>query len=70
MSKTFILNIKNLNGDADAKIISEYFHDNLVGVKSLDINLKLSLVSVNYTESIGSPKYILDAFERLGYPVR
>jgi len=70
MSKTFILNIRNLNGETDAENIRDYFRNNLEGIESLDINLNLSLVSVKYTESIGSPKYILDALDRLGYPVR
>jgi len=70
MSKTFILNIKNLKVEADAAKIRDYFRHNLEGIEELDINMKLSLVSVKYTESIGSPKYILDALDHLGYPVR
>jgi len=70
MSKTFILNIKNLNTETDAAKIKDYFRSNLEGIQDLDINMKLSLVSVKYTESIGSPKYILDALDRLGYTVR
>ena len=70
MAKTFILNIKNLNGDADEIKIRDYFRSNLDGIEQLDINMTLSLVSVKYTESVGSPKYIIDALDRLGYTVR
>ncbi|MCL1949059.1 MAG: heavy-metal-associated domain-containing protein [Turicibacter sp.] len=70
MSKTFILNIQNLNTEADSGKIREYLLSNLDGIEELEINLPLSLVTVKYTESIGSPKYILDALDRLGYTVR
>ena len=52
------------------KKIRDYFETNLDGVEKLDINLSLKLISVHYNEGIGSPKYILDAFNHLGYTVR
>lgn len=70
MVKTFMLNVENLKTDEDVKKIEHYFETNLDGVEKLDINLSLKLVSVRYNDSIGSPKYILDAFNRLGYTVR
>lgn len=70
MVKTFMINVENLVTNEDAKKIEDYFKTNLEGVENLDINLSLKLVSVRYNDSIGSPKYILDAFDRLGYKVR
>ena len=70
MAKTFMLNVENLSSNEDVKKIKDYFEKNLEGVEKLDINLSLKLVSVRYNEGIGSPKYILDAFNRLGYTVR
>ena len=70
MVKTFMINVENLVTNEDAKKIEDYFKTNLEGVENLDINLSLKLVSVRYIDSIGSPKYILDAFNRLGYKVR
>lgn len=70
MSKTFILNIQNLSSDADAAKITEYLQANLEGIEALDINMSMSLVTVKYNETIGSPKYILDALDRIGYTVR
>lgn len=70
MVKTFMINVENLATNEDAKRIEDYFKTNLEGVENLDINLSLKLVSVRYNDSIGSPKYILDAFDRLGYKVR
>lgn len=70
MVKTFMINVENLVTNEDAKKIEDYFKTNLEGVENLDINLSLKLVSVRYNDSIGSPKYILDAFNRLGYKVR
>ena len=70
MVKTFMINVENLKTDEDVKKIESYFETNLDGVEKLDINLSLKLVSVRYNDSIDSPKYILDAFNRLGYTVR
>ena len=65
-----MLNVENLSTNEDVEKINAYFETNLEGVEKLDINLSLKLVSVRYNEGIGSPKYILDAFNRLGYTVR
>lgn len=70
MAKTFMLNVENLSSNEDVEKIKSYFDTNLEGVEKLDINLSLKLVSVHYNEGIGSPKYILDAFNHLGYTVR
>ena len=70
MAKTFMLNVDNLSSNKDEKKIRDYFETNLDGVEKLDINLSLKLISVHYNEGIGSPKYILDAFNHLGYTVR
>lgn len=70
MAKTFMLNVDNLSSNEDEKKIRDYFETNLDGVEKLDINLSLTLISVHYNEGIGSPKYILDAFNHLGYTVR
>ena len=70
MGKSFMLSIENLNSEADAVKIQNYFADNLDGVEKVDVTLPLRLVTVYYNESIGSPKYILDALNRLGYSVR
>ena len=69
MAKTFMLNVDNLSSNEDEKKIRDYFETNLDGVEKLDINLSLKLISVHYNEGIGSPKYILDAFNHLGYTV-
>ena len=70
MAKTFMLNVDNLSSNEKKKKIRDYFETNLDGVEKLDINLSLKLISVHYNEGIGSPKYILDAFNHLGYTVR
>lgn len=70
MAKTFMLNVENLSSNEDIEKIKSYFETNLEGVEKLDINLSLKLVFVHYNEGIGSPKYILDAFNHLGYTVR
>ena len=70
MAKTFMLNVDNLSSNEDEKKIRDYFETNLDGVEKLDINLSLKLISVHYNEGIGSPKYILDAFNHLGYTDR
>ena len=70
MAKTFMLNVDNLSSNEDEKKIRDYFETNLDGVEKLDINLSLKLISVHYNEGIGSPQYILDAFNHLGYTVR
>ena len=70
MAKTFMLNVDNLSSNEDEKKIRDYFETNLDGVEKLDNNLSLKSISVHYNEGIGSPKYILDAFNHLGYTVR
>jgi hypothetical protein len=70
MAKTFIINIEGLNDDSDSKKIENYFAENLKGIEDLKFDFSYQLVTVRYNEGIGTPKNILDAFERLGYPVR
>ncbi len=70
MGKSFMLSIENLKSEDDSTKIKNYFADNLEGVEKVDVNLSLRLVTVYYNEGIGSPKYILDALNRLGYSVR
>ena len=82
MAKTFMLNVDNLSSNEDEKKIRDYFETNLDGVEKLEslssscisfifsIKSSLKLISVHYNEGIGSPKYILDAFNHLGYTVR
>lgn len=65
-----MINVENLATNEDARKLKIILKSNLEGVEKLDINLSLKLVSVRYNDSIGSPKYILDAFDRLGYKVR
>ena len=69
MSKTFFLNILNLNTEADAERIKNHF-SNMTGVEKVEIEMSINLVSVRYTEDIGSPNKILIALGELGYPVR
>lgn len=69
LSKTFVLNIENLNTPADATRIETYFME-MHGVERVDIEMSLNLVSIRYNEELGSPNKILSAFEVLGYPVR
>jgi len=69
LSKTFVLNIRNLDTADDAVKIENYFM-NRPGVEKVVIEMSLSIVSLRYNETIGSPMQILEAFEQLGYPVR
>jgi len=70
MAKTFVLNIANLNNDADIKKIQDYFEHNLKGIEDLKFELSFKLVTIRYNESVGSPKNILDALDYLEYTVR
>lgn len=67
--KTFILNIENLNTAEDVTKIEDYFMS-FSGVEKIEIEMSLSIVSLYYNESIGSPHKLLEAFGKLGYPVR
>ena len=69
MIKTFILNIENLNTAEDVTKIEDYFMS-FSGVEKIEIEMSLSIVSLYYNESIGSPHKLLEAFDKLGYPVR
>ena len=69
MIKTFILNIENLNTTEDVAKIKDYFM-NLPGVEKVDVEMSMSIVSLHYNESVGSPNKLLEAFGKLGYPVR
>jgi len=69
LTKTFVLNIKNLNTAEDATKIKDHFMSR-PGVEKVDIEMSLSIVSLRYNESVGSPHKLLEAFDRLGYPVR
>ena len=69
MTKTFILNVKNLNTAADAAKIEDYFMK-LVGVEKVVVELDLSIVTLYYGEAVGSPNKLLNAFGKIGYPVR
>ncbi|MGL4337420.1 MAG: heavy-metal-associated domain-containing protein [Turicibacter sp.] len=70
MAKTFMLSIENLSTEEDVKKIENYFNDHIEGVEKIEVSVSMKLVTVRYNESIGSPKYILDALNRLGYSVR
>lgn len=69
LSKTFVLNIRNLDTIEDAAKIEHYFM-NRPGIEKVDIEMALNIVSLRYNETVGSPHQLLEAFERLGYPVR
>lgn len=69
LTKSFVLNVENLNTDADAAKIKEYFK-NVAGVVKVDIEMSLKLVSLHYNEEVGSAYKLLTAFDTLGYPVR
>lgn len=69
LSKTFMLNIRNLDTAEDAAKIEEYFM-NRSGIEKVDIEMDLNIVSLRYNENFGSPQQLLDALEYLGYPVR
>ena len=69
-TKTYVLNIGNLNTDEDAAKIEEFLME-LPGVEKIDFEMSLSIVSIHYNESsIGSLNQILKGFDNLGYPVR
>jgi len=69
LAKTFVLNIENLKTDEDVVKIENYFLSR-PGVEKIEIEMSLSLVSIRYNEAVGSPHTLLEAFNRLGYPVR
>ena len=69
MNKSFVLNIENLNTDADATTIYDHFM-NIHGVERVKIELDLKLVSLYYSDEVGSPHKLLTAFETIGYHVR
>ena len=69
MTKTFVLNVKNLNAAEDAAKIEDYFMSR-PGVEKVDIEMNLSIVTLHYNEAVGSPNKLLEAFDHLGYPVR
>ena len=69
-TKTYVLNIGNLNTDEDAAKIEEYLLSQ-TGVEKVNIEMSLSIVSICYDESaIGSLNKIHECFDKLGYPVR
>lgn len=69
MTKTFVLNIENLNSAEDAAKIKNHFLSR-PGVEKIDIEMTLKIVSLHYNEAVGSPHQLLEAFNHLGYPVR
>ena len=69
LTKSFVLNVTNMDTDADATKIRDHFM-NIHGVEKVDIEMSLKLVSLYYNEEVGSPHKLLMAFETLGYPVR
>ena len=69
-TKTYVLNIDNLNTKEDAAKIEEYLMEQS-GIEKVEIEMSLSIVSIYYDESsIGSLNKILEGFHELGYPVR
>lgn len=69
MTKTFVLNIENLNSADDAAKIEDHFMSR-PGVEKVDVEINLNIVSLSYNEAVGSPNKLLEAFGKLGYPVR
>ena len=69
MTKTFVLNIENLNSAEDVAKIEDHFMSR-PGVEKVEIEMDLKIVSLSYNESVGSPNKLLEAFNHLGYPVR
>ena len=69
LTKTFVLNIENLNTAEDAVKIEDYFM-NHPGVEKVEIEMNLSIVFLHYNDTVGSPNKLLEAFGQLGYPVR
>lgn len=69
MTKTFVLNIENLNSTEDTAKIEDHFMGR-PGVEDIEFEMDLKIVTIHYNESIGSPNKLLQAFTKLGYPVR
>ena len=69
MSKTFVLNVRNLKTVDDEKKIKDFFAGK-PGIEKISVDLSLSIVSFLYNEAIGSPNSILQAMNTLGYEVR
>jgi len=69
VTKTFVLNIENLNSAEDVAKIEDHFMSR-PGVEKVEIEMDLKIVSLSYNESVGSPNKLLEAFNHLGYPVR
>ena len=69
MTKSFVLNVKNLTTADDVAKIQNHFAT-IHGVEKVDIELELKLVSIHYNEDIGSPSKLLTTLDGLGYPVR
>lgn len=69
MSKTFVLNIRNLETAEDAAKIEDFFMKK-TGVEEVEVEMDLNIVSLRYNDTFGSPYKFLEAFEQLGYPVR
>ena len=69
LTKSFVLNVANLNTDADATKIRDHFL-NMTGVEKVNIEMTLKLVSLYYNEEVGSPHKLLTALDDLGYPAR
>jgi len=69
-TKTYVLNIGNLNTDEDATKVEEYLLSQ-AGIEKVDIEMSLSIVSLHYNESSAvSLGKILEDIDKLGYPVR
>ena len=69
MTKTFILNLENLDTVEDAEVIESHFLKR-PGVEKVAVELSLKLVSLYYNEKVGSTHKLLEAFGTLGYNVR
>lgn len=69
MTKTFVLNLENLETTADVQKIESHFLSR-PGVEKIDVELGLKIVSLYYNEEVGSPHKLLEAFTTLGYPVK
>jgi len=69
LAKTFVLNLENLETTADAQKIENHFLKR-PGVEKVAVELGLKIVSLHYNEDVGSPHKLLEAFTKLGYPVK
>lgn len=69
MTKTFVLNVRNLKTEEDAAKIEQHFMT-LPGMEKIEIEMNLSIVSLYYNDAVGSPQKLLEAFDIIGYPVR